>query len=229
MIKFVFRWAFRLVVLAIVLGIGLVLLKDPFLREVAESRLRAQTGFEVRIGSLNAGLTEPVLHLRDVTIYNTADFGGSPFIRLKECHIEYDRKELAFQRLTIKLLRLDVEEFTVVENQREAMNLPDIWKAAQNYLPGGQMRLGSKNLEFKGIDQLNLSIGTLRRVNLGRPERERTHPMNVRNDITSNIRSSQDVEALILKLMLRQGITVMRDNRAQNGAVQAPPLASGQR
>lgn len=229
MIKFAFRWAFRLVVLALVLAIGLVLLKDPFLREMAESRLKAQTGYEVRIGSLNAGLTDPVVHLRDVTIYNTAEFGGSPFIRLKECHIEYDGKELASKRLSIKLLRLDVEEFVLVENQRASLNLSGIWKTAQEYLPGREIRLGPKSFEFTGIEQLNLSIGALRIVDLNRPEKERTHELNVRNDVTGNIRSAQDVEALILKLMLRRGITVMRGNRAESGASSPPPMATERR
>ena len=74
MIRFVFRWAFRFVLLAVVLAIGLLLLKDSMARGVAEQRIRQQTGFEAKIGKLELGVLAPTLKLENFVLYNPATF-----------------------------------------------------------------------------------------------------------------------------------------------------------
>ena len=68
MIKFVFRWAFRLVLLAMVLAIGLLLLKDNIARNLTEDRIRRDTGFDTRIGKLEFSLFSPRVSLENVVM-----------------------------------------------------------------------------------------------------------------------------------------------------------------
>ncbi len=78
MIKFIFRWAFRFLILAIVLIVALLLLKDEILKTVAEAQIRKNTGMEVKIGSISTSLTQPVFHLENFVLYNTARFSTCP-------------------------------------------------------------------------------------------------------------------------------------------------------
>src|SRR3954466_6450091 len=89
MIKFIFRWAFRFLILAIVLVVALLLLKDQILRSVVESQIRKATGMDVKIGALQVGLTRPVFNLENFVLYNTAEFGGGPFLDVPELHLEF--------------------------------------------------------------------------------------------------------------------------------------------
>ena len=54
--KRLFRWLFRLLILAIVLLVALVLLKDIIIKAVVEARLREATGMSVTIERLELGL-----------------------------------------------------------------------------------------------------------------------------------------------------------------------------
>ena len=83
MIKFVFRWAFRLVLLAVVLAIGLLLLKDKIARNLVEERIRKDTGFEAKLGKLEFSLFSPrvtveVMAQRTLAHYERAIAGRLP-------------------------------------------------------------------------------------------------------------------------------------------------------
>ena len=105
MIKFAFRWAFRLLIVAIVLVIGLLLLKDTIAKNLAEQRIRRETGFDAKIGKLEVGLLSPKINIENFVLYNPAEFGGSPFLSVPDLHIEYNPDELAFRRLRLLDLR----------------------------------------------------------------------------------------------------------------------------
>jgi hypothetical protein len=209
-IKFVFRWAFRLTLLAVVLAIGLLLLKDRIARNLTEERIRQETGFDVRIGKLEFSLFSPRVSLENVVLYNPAEFGGSLFLDVPDVHAEYDRKQLAVGKLHLKLLRLNVREFHIVENKQGRTNLIDVLQKTVPEMLGAPPQ-SMHQYSFAGIDMLNLSIGTVRYTNLRLPKRNQVLSLNLRNDLTPNIRTEQDFAAVLFKVLLRAGITVYQD------------------
>jgi len=50
--KFLFKWTLRLLLLLVVVLVILALSADTIVTSIAESRLRKQTGLEVRLGEL---------------------------------------------------------------------------------------------------------------------------------------------------------------------------------
>lgn len=223
-IKFVFRWAFRLVLLALVLGIGLLLLKDNIARSVTEERVRQETGFDVKIGKLEMSLFGPRIRLENVVLYNPAEYGGSVFMDIPDLHIEYEREKLALGKVRLKLLRLDVRELHIVENQEGRTNLIDIlYKAAPEMLG-----LPSSNRDiyrFGGIDTLNLSVGTVRYSNLRLPKRNQVIQLGLRNELMHNVQSEEDVAAVLFKVLLRAGIPFYADNGIPSNSSQKPQRA----
>ncbi len=91
MLKFFFKWVLRLFLLAVVLVVIFFLSLDTILRLITENRIRAQTGMEAEIGKFHLGLLEPVIEIKDLRLYNPANFGGTPFLNIPEIHVEYDR------------------------------------------------------------------------------------------------------------------------------------------
>lgn len=206
MIKFVFRWAFRLLLLAVVLAIGALLLKDNIARNLTEERIRRDTGFDTRIGKLEFSLFSPRVSLENVVMYNPAEFGGSVFLDIPDLHFEYDRKKLALGKLHLTFLRLTLDEFHIVENQQGRTNLLDVLhKVAPEIL--GSAAPSADRYRFAGLDTLNLSLDEIRYTNLRFPKRNQALKLGIRNDLTHNLRSEQDLAAVIFKVLLRAGIT----------------------
>src|ERR1041385_5476467 len=105
--KFVFKWALRLAILLVVL---FLLSLDSLLKAAVTRQIRAQTGLEARIEKFSAGIFSPVVTIENFKLYNPADFGGGPFLNIRELHVEYDRAALGRRTVHLKLLRLDLAE-----------------------------------------------------------------------------------------------------------------------
>ncbi|HOC01832.1 MAG TPA: hypothetical protein PKM43_24165, partial [Verrucomicrobiota bacterium] len=114
--RFVFRWLFRLLVVGLVLSIGVVLLKDLLLKELLVNHIERETGLETRIGRIEVGILSPRFTVENLRLYNPPEFGGSVFLHVAECHVEYDRLALLQRRVHLRLFRLNLAEASVVED-----------------------------------------------------------------------------------------------------------------
>lgn len=225
MIKFAFRWAFRFLVLAVVLAVGLILLKDNLVREATQRKLQRQTGWQVRIGAMQMGLLSPTVSIQNLVIYNPAEFGGGPFVDVPDLHIEYALGKMPWKGMHLKLLRLEVRELHIVENRQGETNLIQfLEKTVPNSGARSSRRGGSTN-DFE-IDMLNLSVGTVRYSHLGHPRRTQEVQAGMRHAIITDLRNKHDVAGVFLKVLVRAGITIYLDKpraRAETaaGAVEA--------
>jgi hypothetical protein len=66
--KWLFKWCFRLILLLVAVIIAMVLSKDAILKAVAEQRIRARTGMDVKIGRFSFGLLSPVVTLENLKL-----------------------------------------------------------------------------------------------------------------------------------------------------------------
>lgn len=127
MIRWFFRWLFRLVfvifTLAVIAVVALLLSYNSILRGVIEHRIRAQTGLDAEIGKFKLAIFSPSIELQNIKIYNPKNFGGAPFLNIPEIHIEYDRAALLEKKLHITLLRLNLAELDIVKNRKGQTNI----------------------------------------------------------------------------------------------------------
>ena len=115
--KFIFKWLLRLFIVAVVLLVVFFLSFDSIMRVVIEHKIRAQTGMEAKIGKFHLGLLEPVVEIKDLRLYNSAEFGGAPFLNIPEIHVEYDKPALKKGEIHITLLRFNLGELDIVKNR----------------------------------------------------------------------------------------------------------------
>src|SRR5215469_24038 len=92
--KSVFKWGLRLLLVAVVLVVIFFLSLDSILRVIIEHSIRAQTGMGANIGKFHFGLTEPVVDIKNLQLYNPTQYGRTPFLSIPEIHVEYDREAL---------------------------------------------------------------------------------------------------------------------------------------
>ena len=230
--RWIFKWAFRLVAL-LVLAIVLVLVfKDTILRMVAEHQIRRETGMDVKIGRFSSGLFSPVVTIENLTLYNTPEFGGTEFLIIPELHIEFDADELAQQKLRVKLVRFNLAELDVVKNQAGQTNIVTMLaKMPKGKLAPRGIHVGGRKFEFEAIDVLNLSLGRMRFIDLKDRSHDRDVAINADNQVFNNVKTEGDVYSILFLIWLRSGgaslikpkdIAVDLLNRKPHGAHKQP-------
>jgi len=206
MIRRIFKWLFRLFLLAVVLVVVFFLSLDTILRVVIEHNIRAQTGMDAQIGKFTLGLTEPTITIKDFKLFNPPSFGGTPFLDIKEIHAEYDRNALAKSELHVTLLRFNLGELDIVKNQTGETNIFSIAALPKLKKPHGAKSFTAQTgLEFTGIDVLNVSIGKAQFIDLKDPHNSRSQEIGIENCVMKNVKTPDDLGGLALLLALRGG------------------------
>jgi hypothetical protein len=203
--RFLVRWAFRLFILLLVMAVALVLLKDVLAKAAAEHQIRSRSGLEVKIGSLELGLSAPTLTVEDMKIFNPAEFGGSPLLDIPDLHIEYDLRALAGRQIHLRLVRLALTEVNIVEAKDGRTNIVLGLDTFTSGRPGANAFFG---WDFAGIDTLNLSVGKVKYTSLRRPENATDVVVGLRNEVYTNVKSLAELQNLVTRTLFRNGITI---------------------
>jgi uncharacterized protein involved in outer membrane biogenesis len=207
MMKWLFKWLFRLFLLAVVLVVILLLSLNSILRVVIENRIRARTGMDAEIGKFSAGLLEPTVEIQNLRLYNPPAFGGTPFLNIPEIHVEYDRAALARREIHLTLLRFNLGEFDIVKNEAGQTNLfslgvPLTAKKSSGGAAGFKEQTG---YDFKSIDVLNVSVGTVKFIDLKNQRNNREQTIGLDNLVIKNVKSQNDLAGLAVLVALRGG------------------------
>ena len=194
--KWLFKWLFRLLLLAVVLIVILLLSLNSILRVYVEHRIRAQTGMDAEIGKFSVGLIEP-------------DFGGTPFLDIREIHVEYDRAALAKRQLHLTLLRFNLAELDIVKNEAGRTNIFSLGVTLPSKKSGGGKGAAAfkkqTGFEFQSVDVLNVSVGTAKFIDLKDQRNNRTQKIGLENCVMKNVKSQADLAGLAVLIALRGG------------------------
>lgn len=201
--RFVLRWTFRLVIFAIVVAMAVVLLRGVIAKSILEQQLRAATGLEVQIGSVELSLSAPSVTLRDVRLTDTAEFGGIRMADIAEIHAVYDRGAIRSRQLRFQLLRLDIRELHLVESLQGKLNLGRFAVAS-----GPAATQTKAAWRWVGADVFNLSIDRLRYTSLKRPEASQQVTLGMANEVLLKVESAKVIADAVLSRLLQKGITL---------------------
>jgi uncharacterized protein involved in outer membrane biogenesis len=193
------KWLFFLIFVAVALVVGLLLSKDAIAKAAAEQQIRAQTGMDVKIGRFSIGLLSPVVTIENFKLYNTPEFGGTPFLDVPELHLEYDRAAFARRQLRITLLRLNVAELTLVRNDHGKTNIASFAAAR---VPATKT---TNMVQFVGVDVMNLSVGQAHFIDLRNLRNNRQFNANLKNQVFRNVKTTGDLYGVLILLWLRSG------------------------
>lgn len=181
----VIKWVMIITLIIVAVAVGLVLSRDKIAKTAMEQQIRAQTGMDVKIGKLSTKLLSPVATIESLTLYNTAEFGGTPFLNIRELHIEFDREALAHRELHFKLLKLNIGELFVVKNDLGQTNIVSMMNAAKLKTPTGAVT-------FKGIEVANFSISRISYLDLKNQKNNRLLNVNLQNQVFRNMNTAED-------------------------------------
>jgi hypothetical protein len=209
-IRRLFRLALYLFIIFVVLVVAGILLLDTIVREVAENRIRAETGMGVKIGKLSIGLLNPTVTIENFKMYNTAEFGGSQCLDIPELHVEYDPQAARAGKVHLKLVRFNLAEVDVVQDKNGHSNFDQMEKRNAGVLkpPSGTKTTNASShvpVQFTGIDTLNLTLQKARFAKIDQPKQQRTISFGITNQIFHNIKSDADLMGVAAIISLRMG------------------------
>ena len=141
-----------LLVILIILVVGLTLTKNIMARTGIVTGVKAITGLEMQLDSVNVGVLKPVLGLNGLKILNPSGFDERVMADFPEIFAHYDLGGFLKGKVHFEELRINLAELIVVKNKNNQVNINSL----KSLMPpkGG----GGKPPEIR-IDALNLKIG----------------------------------------------------------------------
>lgn len=147
----------------IVIGILAVLFiisafKDMIIEISIEKGVEFVTGLKLNIGHLNVGITKGVVHIRDLKIFNPADFKDRVMVDMPEIFVNCDLLAAIGGKIHIRQMRINLREMTVVKNEDGKLNI-NSFKVVMARKEGKRPGAEEKPLPEIQIDELRLTVG----------------------------------------------------------------------
>jgi len=202
------RWVIGGLAVLIVLLIGLLLARDPILRAITKHGIEDSTGLRVEIGEFESAFGTTAVHIRDLRLYNPAEFGGALMASAPEVLLDLDAEQAAEGRLHFRNLKLNLTELNVVKNLKGRFNLEGVEKRIRERL---ERRKRKKNQDFEfeygGIEHMELTLGKVSFTDLARPQRSRSFDLEVKNEIATDLKTEEDLQrwigAMLFRILMR--------------------------
>lgn len=151
------KWVIVIVgVLVVLLVLGLA--KDLIIKIAVEKGVQIVTGLRLQMGGFRVGLINTLVDIRNLRILNPTGFKDKNMLDMPEIYVAYDLPAIFGGKVHLKDTRINMEEFTVVKNEKGQLNL-DSLKVVQAQKAGAKPEeKGGKAPEIQ-IDRLRLKIG----------------------------------------------------------------------
>lgn len=215
-----------LAVLITLLVVGLLSF-DWIVKRTIQSRVNASGVAEVEIGSLDIGLLRPHLEVRNLKVFGQSQFGGVQILDLPELRVEYDRDAFKARELKLRLLRIRLNELTLVDGFaggdtnmfQRLQGYSELIVAYTNRLSevtnrldlASAQRIG--NATFTGLDRLELSVGRVRFLDMKDPLSEKVATLNINRRVMTNITDLSGMAPLAMELLVRTTLGAKPVNR----------------
>lgn len=146
-------------IIAIVLAVMLVLsfAKNIIAKTSVSAGVRAITGLKLSMRSMNIGIFRTLIAIKALKLHNPTGFPDKLMLQMPEIYVDYDLGALLKKKVHLEELRLNLEEFTVVKNEKGELNL-DSLKVVQAQKEGSKPEEKGKAPQMQ-IDRLELKIG----------------------------------------------------------------------
>ena len=190
-----------MVILLVALLVAAILLMDTIAKQIVQSRLRAETGMDVKIGKMDIGLAAPTIAIEDFKMYNTPEFGGSLFLSMPEIYADYDWAAIRASKLHLNLLRINLAEIDIVQDKQGRLNIQGLEEKSKAAADAARKQTSS--LTFTGLDTLNVTIQKLRMWSMDAPARVTEARFGITNEIFTNLKTEEDMERMAVLLAAR--------------------------
>lgn len=226
MIRKLFKWAFRLVVLAVIAVVVLAVGHNTALRLVLENRIKEATGFEATVGRVRMEWMRPVLRVSHVRVFHPDALGGRPVVDISEARVRYDFTDLFSGVFRVRELDAEIEEVRFVRAEAGVSTQTLLAGHRAGARSVGQMLVDP--LEYAGVDRFTFSADRFYYVDRTGAGRSQAIRLDWRQLRAEQLRKPEDWELLWEVLNKRQPLMpgpVVRAVGNSIGTTNAPSRA----
>ncbi|MFH1868992.1 MAG: hypothetical protein ABH843_08500 [Candidatus Omnitrophota bacterium] len=147
------------VVIILALAVTLSFMKNTIAKAGVEKGVQIVTGLKLNIGSFNIGILKTLVGIRDLKLYNPKGYIDKVMLDMPEIYVDYDLPAIFKNKVHLNEMRIDLNEFMVVKNEKGELNL-DSLKVVQAQKEGKKPEDKEKaKIPDIQIDSLRLKIG----------------------------------------------------------------------
>lgn len=211
------RWTIGILAGVFLLFLLLLAFRNLLFKAFLVQRVHHDLGLRLEIGQLRTGLGSTVIHVCDLRLFNSPEFGGSLLAEVPELFVQVDTGLLTDRQVHLKELRVDLSEFNVVRNGSGRTNLEKMEKAWREHMRRRREKRRKSRWDFAGIDQLAVSVGKVSFIDLRRPSLNRDFRLDLRNEKGSRLADEELLQswagALALRLLAQESLRPPEDRK----------------
>ncbi len=150
-----------LVVVFVVIIAALFIGKNIVAKTAITSGVKAVTGLEMDIGSMNVGIMNTLIGINNLKLYNPADYSDRVMIDMSEIYVDYDLRAFLKRNAHLEEVRINLNKLTVIKNRNGKLNIDSLKVVRDDKKskePEEKKKADKKKTEIK-IDTLDLKIG----------------------------------------------------------------------
>ena len=210
------RWVIVALGVVVVLLLAALLSRDLVLKSLAARGIEEETGLRAVIGELTTTLGSGALHVRDLKLFNSPEFGGQLMADVPELYVDLDPEKAAGGKLHFRNLKLILTELNIVKNAAGRLNLDGVEKRVRERIRQRRERKGKKfEFEFAGLEQMQLTLRKVLYTDLKPPLRTRTLDLAVQDEVVTGLKSEEELSRWAGGMMFR---ILMQVSLSQLGA-----------
>jgi uncharacterized protein involved in outer membrane biogenesis len=225
-IRKVLKWTIGVLGALLVVCVALLIFKNTVLRKVAEYSVERETGLDASIGAFKLDLGSASVRVTDFRLHNPPGFGHGLLLHMPEMFLELDRQASTNGALRFRKARVHLSELNVVKNAQGQTNIVGLQEKLSR--KSRKKKRESDDLEFTGIGELRVSVGTVRYEDMQNPRLSQAFNIGVSNEVVTTIKSEKDLEvwavAFLARVLIQQALL---KSRTQPGILEMLRLPRG--
>lgn len=217
------RWIFVALGVVFALAIAVVLSRDLVLKSLAARGIEEETGLRAEIGELSTELGSGALHVRNLKLYNPAEFGGQLMADVPELYVDVDPEKAGEGKLYFRKLKLILSELNVVKSAAGRLNLDGVEKRVRERIRLRRERKEKMEFEFAGLDEMQLTVRKVLYTDLNTPARTRSLDLAIQDEVVRGLKTEEELNRWAGGMMFR---LLMQVSLSQIGSGAPTPTAS---
>ncbi len=196
----------KLIIIILILFAIVAVTKNFVAKIVIFTGIRAITGLELNIKSVNIGIFETLIDIKGLEIFNPEGFEERLMADAPEIYADYDIGDLLKKKVHFSEIRLDLKELVVVKNREGELNINSLKVVKKKQSAEAKAGRKRSNLEI-GVLQLKIGKVTYKDYSSGRTPKVREYDLNI-NERYQDIKDIRMLARLILfKALVDTGIS----------------------
>lgn len=142
---------FMVIIILAALLFGFVFTRNIIVKTVLIKGIKAIAGVDIEVGKVNIGLTNTLIGINNLKIFNPAGSVDKIMADFPEIYVDYDLGAFFKKQVHLENLKLDLKELVIVQDAKRQVNV--------NSLKALLPKQSSKPAPEIKIDELSLRIG----------------------------------------------------------------------